>query len=96
MSTPSLNLQSFRNDPTLIEAQTRLQSTKAFRQMMEVLQQELPAKTSLPFGSNGTDFACAHGMEVGYLRAIETIKMLAEPVGAGDPVADFGADTIDD
>ena len=72
-----------------------MQSGKPFRQLLEVLMAELPSKHALPFGSNGTDFACAHGMEVGYLRCIETMKAAAEPVPLGEPVADF-TNTEDD
>ena len=50
---------------------------------------ELPAKNPVPFGSSGEDFACAHGIEVGYLRCIETMKILAEPAQAELPVASF-------
>jgi len=56
---------------------------------MEVLMVELPAKLSIPHGSSGEDFACAHGMEVGYLRCIETMKLLAEPAQMGEPVPSF-------
>lgn len=88
----SLNLSSFRTDGTLIDAQTKMQDSKPFRQLMELLMSELPSKHALPFGSEGTDFACAHGMEVGYLRCIETMKAAAEPAPVGEPVADFATE----
>jgi len=56
---------------------------------MEILMAELPSKHALPYGSSGEDHACANGMEIGYLRCIETMKAAAEPALEGDPVADF-------
>tara|TARA_B110000438_G_scaffold62609_3_gene63094 strand:+ start:1045 stop:1257 length:213 start_codon:yes stop_codon:yes gene_type:complete len=67
-----------------------MQNSRAFKQLLEVLMTELPAKQALPFGSNGTDFACAHGMEVGYLRAIETMKLLAQSQPTQELEASFG------
>ena len=85
-----LTLSSFKEDPALIEAQVKMQRTKAFQTMLEVLMSELPSHHALPFGSNGEDFACAHGMEVGYLRCIETIRLLADTsFSDGEPVPDF-------
>lgn len=85
-----LTLSSFRADPSLIEAQAKMQKTRAFQIMLEVLMSELPSHHALPFGSNGEDFACAHGMEVGYLRCIETIRLLSDTeTGEGEPVPDF-------
>ena len=89
MTTKSLNLASFRRDPTLIEGQTKLQASKPFRQLMEVLLTELPSKHALPYGSSGEDHACANGLEIGYLRCIETLKAASEPAPDGEPVADF-------
>ena len=89
MTTTPLSLASFRRDPTLIDGQTKLQGSKAFRQLMEILMAELPSKHALPYGSSGEDHACANGMEIGYLRCIETMKAAAEPALEGDPVADF-------
>jgi hypothetical protein len=51
--------------------------------------QELPAHHSVPYGSSGEDYACAHGAESGYLRCIETMKLLARPTQMGEPVATF-------
>jgi len=91
MTPPSqkLNLSTFRQTPDLIEAQVKLQNNRAYRQLMEVLMEELPARHPMPYGSSGEDFACAHGIEVGYLRCIETMKLMAEPAQTGEPVDNF-------
>jgi hypothetical protein len=73
-----------------------MQRTKAFQLMLDVLMAELPSKHALPFGSNGEDFACAHGMEVGYLRCIETIKLLADTdSGESQPIPSFSENNDD-
>jgi len=91
-----LTLSSLKADPTLIEAQVKMQRTRAFQTMLDVLMTELPSNHALPFGSNGEDFACAHGMEVGFLRCIETIKaMAATDVPDGEPIPDFGENNND-
>jgi hypothetical protein len=84
-----ISLSTFRETPDLINAQIKLQDSRAFKQLMEVLMAELPSRHALPHGSSPQDFACAHGLEVGYLRCIETMKLMAEPAPAGEPVASF-------
>jgi hypothetical protein len=90
MTTTPLSLSSFQSDPTLIEAQVKLQASKPFRQLMEMLIAELPSRHAIPYGSTGEDHACANGMEIGYLRCIETVKAAAELSLRGEPIAGFG------
>lgn len=74
-----MNLQQWRQDPTLISKAGKLQDSPAFKAMQEVLNNELPTNHVLPVGVNGTDFAYHYGMEIGYRRALGVIKAMAQP-----------------
>lgn len=74
-----MNLNQWRQDPTLTDKARKIHDGSTFKAMVEVLNEELPTNHVLPVGANGTDFAYHYGMEVGYRRALGTLKAMAQP-----------------
>ena len=71
-------LSQWRRDPNLIKAAQKLKTNKAFQQMLECLQDELPTNHALPpVGSSSNDFAYAYGREVGYRQALAKLDAMS-------------------
>lgn len=87
-----MTLNDWTGKPTLIEKAAELQQTPIYKEMIQVMREEMPlSKIPLPLGSNGTDFAYAHGMQKGFEYALKTLEALGQtaPELPQEPEATF-------
>ena len=75
-----MNLQQWRQDPSLIEKSRKVQDGSVFKGILEVMNHELPTNHVLPLGATGNDFAYQYGLEVGYRRAIGVLAATSQPI----------------
>lgn len=74
-----MTLKNWTTTPSAVAAAVELQSTETYKQMLEVLMEEMPlSRVPLPFGSCATDYAYAHGMQKGYEYALKVLRALGQ------------------
>ena len=75
-----MTLQEWTTNPTAVEKAAALQKGETYREMMEVMRDEMPlTRIPLPFGSPPTDYVYAHGFQKGYEYAVKLLKALGQP-----------------
>ena len=76
-----MNLNQWRTDGVSIKAAAKLKQNKTFKEMSEVLKNELPTNRPLPaIGTDSLSFAYAYGVEVGYRQCLATMELMAIPL----------------
>ena len=76
-----MNLNQWRSTPAAIEAAQKLKKNTNFKQMLEVLNKELPTNRTLPLmGAKEPDFIYAYGVEVGYRNCLAVLDSMSEPM----------------
>ena len=82
-----MNLTTWRTDGVSTKAAAKLQQNKTFKEMSEVLKNELPTNRTLPaIGTDSHSFAYAYGVEVGYRQCLATMELMAIPLQEAESV----------
>ena len=87
-----MTLAEWRNEIALTKAARKLQSSKTFQLMLDVLQNELPTNRTLPAVGvdSGYPYAYAYGVEVGYRQCLAVMQSMAtDPQAVVEPEATF-------
>ena len=70
-----MRLHEWRKDPVAVESAKKVLKGGTMKKLLEIANQEAPIlRHSVPFGAPPTDYAYAHGMQRGFVYALEVIQ----------------------
>ena len=94
-----MTLVDWRSEIALTKAARKLQSSRTYQLMLDVLKNELPTNRSLPIVGieSGYPYAYAYGVEVGYRQCIAVMESMGSDTQAViEPEATFIGDDAAD
>jgi hypothetical protein len=87
-SIPAVSWSQFESDPKLGEELRKTLANPAFHMAIRVLEDACPRGIPAA-GSQATDYAYLHGFALGYVRAIDNLRVLAAKRPTELPPPDF-------